>query len=57
MCLNLDQWFRRNVVLRHFLSAALKAILFGGVGPYVQFSRGHSEEYFCEINLNLEMSH
>ena len=41
--LNLDQWFR------DFLPGALEALLFGGVGPFVQFERGHHGEHSCEV--------
>ena len=31
------------------------AILFSGAEQFVHFSRGHYEEYFCEIILNLDL--
>ena len=30
------------------------AHLFSGVEPFVQFGKGHYEEQFCEIILNLD---
>ena len=35
--LNLGLWFRRRSCLKHFLSGALVALLFGGAEPFVQF--------------------
>ena len=37
MILNLDQWLRRRCHLKYFLSGNLVALMFGGVGPFVQF--------------------
>ena len=34
--LNLGQWFKR-LRLKHFLSGALAALLFGGAEPFMQF--------------------
>ena len=33
----LDQWFRRRLHLKDFLSGAMAALLFGGAEPLVQF--------------------
>ena len=41
-----------DVILRYLLSTALVAILFGGAEP---FGRGHYEEHFSEIILNLDL--
>ena len=35
--LNLGQWFKRRLRLKHFLSGALAARLFGGAEPFMQF--------------------
>ena len=35
--LNLDLWFRRRCLLKHFLSRALSAHLFSGAKPFVKF--------------------
>ena len=35
--MNLGQWFRRKCCLKHFLSGALAALLFGGAKPFIQF--------------------
>ena len=51
--MNLDQWFRRYN-LNIFLFLALVAILFSRVEWFVNFGRGHYEEHFCEIILNLD---
>ena len=31
------------------------ALLFSGAEPFVQYGRGHYEEHFCEIILNLDL--
>ena len=54
--LNLDQWFRKNVILRYFLSEALAVILFSGAYHLCKFCREYQEEQFCEIILNLDQS-
>ena len=40
--------------LKIFLFLSLVAILFSGAEWFVQFQRGHYEEHFYEINLNLD---
>ena len=42
-----------DVVYIYFLSRALVALLFRGPEPFMQYSRGHHAEHFCEIILNL----
>ena len=34
--LNLGHWFRKTCRLKHFLSRALAALLFGGAEPFLQ---------------------
>ena len=50
--MNLDLWFRGDVVLQIFLFLALVTILYGKAEPFVLFGSAHNEEQFCEIILN-----
>ena len=50
----MDQWFSRRLRLKTLILFALVAILFSGTYYYVQFCRGHYEEHFREIILNLD---
>ena len=40
--------------MSYFLSTALVAILIGGAVLLCNFGRGHYEEHFCEIILDLD---
>ena len=40
--------------LKIILFRALVVLLFSGEEPFVQLGRGHHEEQFCEIILNLD---
>ena len=46
--------FISDVILRYFLPRALAAPLFGGSKSTVQLARGHNEEHFFEMILNLD---
>ena len=40
--------------LKYFLSRVLAAIFFGGAEQFRYFGRGHYEEQFCKIMMNLD---
>ena len=53
--LKLNQWFRGEMSLKHFLSRALAALCLMEQNHLCNFGRRHHQEQICEIILNLDL--